>query len=488
VVVTDETLTLNSGTGQRTRLLVAAGSTATWDGNIITSGAGFNQINAEGNLTVGSSSADTVTLGTGGTFGIRGTGTGIMNSTISGPIGISKTDTGTWTLNSTSSSYAGATTISGGTLRFDTIAASAVNSSIGSGTSITLGQNAAGAGGVGTLQFTGASGGSTNRTLSITNGASGGGGVIENTVAGQNLIFSGNISTTTPASASTLGVTGDGNTTLSGNVTGTPALSLTKTGTGSLTLSGTSNTASGTTIVDAGSIQVGVVGVGQTGTGAVSLNGSSVLLGTGTVRGSSFTAASGTTIHAGDSTAASSMGTLHFTPAASASANFQAGSTIQLGLGTPNVTDATFGGNAVGSAGYNAFLDGQTGLGSGSHDLLNFGGTSGTITFSGNMIISGSGFTPVVGQIFNLIDWAALLTADFSGFSVGALMRDGSGDTGSQLDLPDISSFGFNWDVSRFTSSGTLAVVVVPEPSRLMLSLLGLLGLMLRRRRYTIDG
>jgi hypothetical protein len=47
--------------------------------------------------------------------------------------------------------------------------------------------------------------------------------------------------------------------------------------------------------------------------------------------------------------------------------------------------------------------------------------------------------------------------------------------------LPDLSLSGFAWDTSAFNSHGIL--VVVPEPSRAFFILLGLLGLMLRRRR-----
>jgi hypothetical protein len=51
----------------------------------------------------------------------------------------------------------------------------------------------------------------------------------------------------------------------------------------------------------------------------------------------------------------------------------------------------------------------------------------------------------------------------------------------SDLALPDLSSLSLSWDTSAFASHGV--VVTVPEPSRAILLLLGLLGLMLRRRR-----
>jgi len=157
------------------------------------------------------------------------------------------------------------------------------------------------------------------------------------------------------------------------------------------------------------------------------------------------------------------------------------GSSVLLGI----TTDATFGGNAVGSAGYNSFVDAVTGTG--THDQLVFnGGAGSTLTFSSNLTVQATGFTSAVGQVFNLLDWSAMTTSDFAGFNVGAAYRDGAGDNGSQFDLPDISTSGLSWDVSRFITSGNIAIVnlgVVPEPGRVLLLGLGFLGVLIRRRR-----
>ena len=138
-------------------------------------------------------------------------------------------------------------------------------------------------------------------------------------------------------------------------------------------------------------------------------------------------------------------------------------------------------GNLIGSAAYNSLVDGITGTG--SHDKLVFNGTAGsTLTFSGNLTVIASGYTPRAGDVFNLFDWALLVLPDFSGFNVGTNFRDGSGDDGSQFDLPDLTGTpGLAWDVSRFTTSGN--IVVVPEPGRMLLLCLGALGLLMRRRR-----
>ncbi len=64
-------------------------------------------------------------------------------------------------------------------------------------------------------------------------------------------------------------------------------------------------------------------------------------------------------------------------------------------------------------------------------------------------------------------------------YSVGGNFRPGGllGD----LELPDLSLAGLLYDTSLFSGYGI--VVVVPEPSRALLLLLGLVGLLLRRRR-----
>jgi autotransporter-associated beta strand protein len=274
--------------------------------------------------------------------------------------------------------------------------------------------------------------------------------------------------------------------------TSTGILALTKDGAGTQVLGGT-NTYTGTTTVTAGALQVGNAGVGQTGSGAVTVQTGGTLLGTGTLRGMSFTADSGSTLHAGDSTAASSFGTLNFTPVTSGGTQSLQGGII-LGIGTANnlgSIDPLFGGNDVGTLGYVAYVNDVSrsqGLGAGGHDLLSFnnptGGGSTSMNFlttTGSLQILGSGFTAQKGQIFNLLDWAGLVTANFTGFDQGTNYRDGSGDTGSAFDLPSLSG-GLVWDVSQFTTSGV--VVVVPEPSRAFLIIFGFAGLMLRRRRF----
>lgn len=258
---------------------------------------------------------------------------------------------------------------------------------------------------------------------------------------------------------------------------------LRKTGTGTLILSNGSTTHSGTTEVLAGSLQVGATGV--TGTGAMSVSYGAQLTGTGLVQSSSFSVLEGGTVAPGDITSGfiTGNGTLTFTPQTTGTYEFTTSSTLLLSITSATnqgVLDPTFGGNAVGSAGYNAFVDAVTGAG--NHDRVVFNGSTGTsLTLAGNIKVEGLGFIPSAGQVFNLLDWSTLVSTNFSGFDVGS-NRNGAGDNGTQFDLPDISAFGYYWDVSRFLTSGVI-VVVIPEPSRALLMGLGLMLLFARRRR-----
>jgi hypothetical protein len=124
--------------------------------------------------------------------------------------------------------------------------------------------------------------------------------------------------------------------------------------------------------------------------------------------------------------------------------------------------------------------------GVGTHDRLVFLGSGGHnvsfLTSTGRLEVVGSGFTPERGQVFNLMDWSGLINPNpnFTGFTFNSYVT-GNGDEGADMDLPDISGSGLAWDLSRFTTSGN--IVVIPEPSRTVLMLVGLAGLALRRRR-----
>lgn len=111
------------------------------------------------------------------------------------------------------------------------------------------------------------------------------------------------------------------------------------------------------------------------------------------------------------------------------------------------------------------------------HDYVNTGGNF-TINADGRIVVSYlSGYVPSSGDVFNLLDWTTLTNT--TSFTAGPRVRSG-GETNYDLLLPALGSGQF-WDTSLFLSHGTL--VVIPEPGRALLMLLGLMALAFRRRR-----
>lgn len=258
---------------------------------------------------------------------------------------------------------------------------------------------------------------------------------------------------TVGSNGGTLDVAAGQTLTVSGTISGSGTLN--KTGTGTLALSGP-NTQIGTTNVTGGNLQVGVGGVGQSGPGAVNVNGSgAVLSGTGAVQGS-LTITSGT-IRPGDN-----------------------GGT---GLGTLTTGDLTLNPTSAMTA-VELQITGSSGASNLTADKIIINGAL-TLNGNSNIFVDGTGYTPTLGDTFVLLDWATVLdTGSSSIFNIGANGRSGAnlGNEGN-LDLPDLSTSGFTWDIRNFSGSGSLTIVVTPEPARAVLSLFGVMVLGLRRRR-----
>lgn len=120
-----------------------------------------------------------------------------------------------------------------------------------------------------------------------------------------------------------------------------------------------------------------------------------------------------------------------------------------------------------------------TGTGS-NQDLISVEGTL-TLNNSGTIqVLLADGYTGQFGDVFNLFDWVSGMGGLVNnGFTVGDRYRNGT-ETGLDLLLPQLGN-GFSWDTSQFLNYGVL--VVVPEPGRMMLLIIGLAGLVMRRRR-----
>lgn len=410
------------GTGT---LTIAGGTQLQTDGAVKTI---TNAVVVNGDFTFGGQQAGhNLTLN--GTMSLGG---GVRNITVSSPLvtatiggvisngGLTKSGNGILTLNG-ANNYAGGTIINGGLVNAGNATA------LGASTNdLTVKSNA-------TLNM-------NNFSLTV-DGLNGDnatmGGLITNTGAG--------------AVTLTVGSNNEATASFAGVITNTAnALNLVKTGSGTQILNGL-NTYTGTTVINAGNLQVGNLNVGQSGTGATSVNGATaVLSGSGTVQGA--TTLTQGVLRPGDA-GGTSTGTLNFT----GNLTYVGGSTeLQISGGTDSATD---------------------------RDRLNVTGTL-TLSNSSNIQVLFNGFTPVASTTYswNLLDWGTLVQG---GFDVGTNYRTGNnGDLNEgNLDLADISGFtSYVWDVSQFTTSGIVAIVV-PEPSRALLLFFGLMALFFRRRR-----
>lgn len=259
------------------------------------------------------------------------------------------------------------------------------------------------------------------------------------------------------------------------------ALNLVKSGSGWATLT-LDNDYTGTTTIAGGILQVGKGGVGDTGTlnaAGLTVQTGATLAGTGIINGPTVVQTGGN-LTPGD-LAGALMGTLTF----NGNLTLQTGTTTTL-----QVQRATYNnGGYIGGNDYPAWLTGITTDSYSSalrdpvmttqHDMIN---VLGSLTWGGGKIIlSNNGYTPNVGDIFDLIDWVGSVTGSIN---VGPTFRTGT-ETGTDLDLFELGG-NYRWDTSLFNSNGLLVVTIpgiIPEPGRMALIFLGLLGLGFRRRR-----
>ena len=259
--------------------------------------------------------------------------------------------------------------------------------------------------------------------------------------------------------------------------------SLVQSGTGS-TILNVANAYTGGTTISGGTLEVNNTSGSGTGTGSVILsNAGSTLAGSGSIAGSTIIG-SGTILAPGEGNTGTSNRALTFT-AVSTAVQVQDGGQIQLGLTSSSQIDGSFDWTTTDALTY---LNTAGGTGSteyttiwalsGDYDSIRL--TNGTfdlgVTAGGTIKLSDSGTTGyTAGSIFKLLDWSTVGTAD-------SLLVGGGGFTLTDLDFSAVTlGAGLVFDTTAFTTYGV--VVIVPEPSRAFLIMLGLLGLMLRRRR-----
>ncbi len=205
-----------------------------------------------------------------------------------GAADVGRTDNGTVYLNNAGNSFSGGLSVKDGIISTATLADGGQPCAIGLGTTIALGQNSPYPT-TGTLQFTGAAGGSSDRTIRILSSDSRTyGGKIENTVAGQTLTLSGPVTVDSGASKpAPVWLTGAGNGMLAGSVDA--GLRIVKTGSGTWTLSG-ANANTGSVTVSAGTLLLTSTLPAES---AVSVQAGATFGGSGTVSGLVSVAAGG---------------------------------------------------------------------------------------------------------------------------------------------------------------------------------------------------
>jgi autotransporter-associated beta strand protein len=231
---------------------------------------------------------------------------------------------------------------------------------------------------------------------------------------------------------------------------------LIKTTTGGLELLN-GNTYTGGTQVNAGTLLVNNTLGSGTGSGNVTVGASGALSGAGIIASNNAAAS------------VSIQGMLNVGNASDTS-----GSAFTLNLS---------GGSSVFTLGGTVQLDLWSGLGAGGgtgvafSDLLAVNANTIDLTGSTLKLNNSSGFANnlfAVGDSWQLFDWNSVaFTGTFSNITSGL---------GNFQDLPDLDAYGLAWDTSALYTTGHI-VVGVPEPSRALLLLLGLLSVGFRRRR-----
>lgn len=216
-----------------------------------------------------------------------------------------------------------------------------------------------------------------------------------------------------------------------------------------------------------------------TGVTEVRVASGAVLGGSGTITGTVNVAAGGILRPGGEATMA---GNGHDRLILSGDVTLNGASRIELDFSGPTLNDQAMllSKLAEGGSSYTDYLESQAAAwntaADGDHDVLQ----AGQLTLTADGVIELTG-TPQLGDVFDLLDWTSLTGMGNGGFDPGS-NRQG-GNAGSNLYLPLLPD-EWLWEVSLFSDYGIL--VVIPEPSRTLLAVIGLACLGVRRKRPRI--
>lgn len=371
-------------------------------------------------------------------LGTSGSASGILSDNGATTLAVTKATGGTWTLTG-ANTYTGTTTVSAGTLQVSAIAANGTAQPLGTATSaILIGTNTTS----GTLEYTGTSAATLARGITV-NGSSG--AIVKNS-SGATLT----LSATQARGARSLTYTG-GNFLISGRITGTSTASLLTIDSATVRLTNNNNSYVSPTSVQNNSTLIAantLATSSATGTGSVTIDSTSTLAGTGFINaGTDNTITIDGALVVGDP-ALSTVANLDLATAGTGSTILGSSSIVSLDI---------FSGAGLGDNTANASAADQLRL-TGAFNIT----TGATLRLTNpNNLTSWAD-----GDIFKLFDWTTLTPT-------GAFTIDST-----DLNLPS----GFSLDTSNLYSVGGIAIIV-PEPGRVALLLIGGLSLVVRRHR-----
>ncbi|MEN3940585.1 autotransporter-associated beta strand repeat-containing protein [Prosthecobacter sp. SYSU 5D2] len=264
----------------------------------------------------------------------------------------------------------------------------------------------------------------------------------------------------------TVGSTNNLDSAFSGVIATTTA-GLTKAGTGVFAMSG-NNLYTGDTAVNAGTLLVNNTAGSGTGGGNVTVAAAATLGGVGSISGGVTLAADATLSPGSINMGVSTLGQLTV-----GTLTADTTSSVFLQLGLPSLSDAANVALYENSTPPAPVLEAWTSAyqaGTTQHDQVFIENMSGSSVNAVINVTLADGYSDLAyGDVFHLVDWSTLGTTSFSG-------------TPAALNLPTLTG-SLNWNTTLFNSHG-IVFVMIPEPSRMLLLFLGLMGLFFRRRRH----